>query len=229
MTATPGPDLTDLQARIAACTVCDLHAGRTRTVPGDGDPQAEILFIGEAPGFYEDQQGRPFVGQAGRLLDKLLLEIGRTRADVFVANTLKCRPPNNRDPLPAEIQACRPFLREQIALIRPKVIVTLGRFAMNYFLPQATISRAHGRTHRAEDGTLIYPLYHPAAALRQGALLAVLREDFQRIPEIVASAARPVLAPDAASPSPPDPADEAAPDPGAANAHGDTATQLPLL
>ena len=187
------PDaLADLNMRIASCTACALHQGRTQTVPGDGDPNAEVLFIGEAPGFHEDQQGSPFVGQAGRILDQLLLEIGLTRTDVFVANVIKCRPPNNRDPLPEEIATCEPFLTMQISGIRPKLIVTLGRFALQYFLPGASISRSRGKAIRSGP-YLLYPLYHPAAALRQSRLLQMLRDDFQRIPQIVAGAERPAI------------------------------------
>lgn len=182
--------LAELNGRIASCTACALHQGRTQTVPGDGDANAELLFIGEAPGFNEDKQGSPFVGQAGRVLDQLLQEIELTRRDVFVANVIKCRPPSNRDPLPEEIATCEPFLTEQIRGIRPKLIVTLGRFALQYFVPKASISKAHGTTVRAEP-YLLYPLYHPAAALRQGKLMQVLRDDFRRIPQIVASAERP--------------------------------------
>ena len=203
--------LADLNTRISHCTACPLAQGRTQTVPGDGDPNAEILFIGEAPGFHEDRQGRPFVGQAGRLLDQLLAEIGLTRADVFVANLLKCRPPNNRDPLADEQEQCRPFLEEQIQGIHPKLIVPLGRIAMNHFLPGATISRAYGRPVRAGP-YLIFPVYHPAAALRRGSLAQVLRADFRRIPEILATTERPAVS---ATPSP---------DPQDANA-----TQLQLL
>lgn len=180
----------ELEGRIAACTQCRLAGGRTRTVPGDGDANAELMFIGEGPGFHEDQQGHPFVGQAGRLLDTLLGEIGLSREQVFVTNVVKCRPPNNRDPEGDEIAACEPFLREQIAGIRPKLIVPLGRFAMNYFLPRASISRAHGQATRVGDW-LVFPVYHPAAGLRQTRMLEVLRSDFQRIPELLANADRP--------------------------------------
>ena len=170
-------------------------------MPGDGDPNAELMFIGEGPGFHEDRQGRPFVGRAGQLLDDLLSGIGLTRADVFVTNVLKCRPPNNRDPEVDEIAACEPFLATQIAGIRPKLIVPLGRFAMQHFLPGAAISRAHGTPVYA-GRFLVYPVYHPAAALRQGTLLQVLRDDFAAIPELLTSAERPdlaVLAPTGAS------------------------------
>ena len=184
--------LHDVNERIASCIACPLAAGRTRTVPGDGDPNAELMFIGEAPGFHEDRQGRPFVGQSGKILDDLLATIGLSRAHVFVANMVKCRPPSNRDPEIAEMAACEPFLSEQIAGIRPKLIVPLGRIALQYFVPGATISRTHGKSVRA-GVHLIYPVYHPAAALRQGALLRVLREDFQRIPELLAGAPRPTV------------------------------------
>ncbi len=186
--------LADLNQRISVCPRCALARGRTQTVPGDGDPASDLLFIGEAPGFHEDRQGRPFVGPAGKLLDQLLADIGRSRADVFVTNVLKCRPPNNRDPLPEEIAACAPFLTEQITQIRPRMIITLGRFAMNYFLPGASITRSHGRAVQA-GRHWIYPVYHPAAALRSGAMLQTLREDFRRIPALLAETARPADAP----------------------------------
>ncbi len=179
-----------LNDRVAGCHACRLSEGRTRTVPGDGDPNAELMFIGEGPGFHEDQQGRPFVGQAGKLLDDLLASIGLTRAEVFVANVVKCRPPQNRDPQPDEIAACEPYLSEQIAGIRPKLIVPLGRFATQYFIPRATIGRARGVLTEAGDWR-IYPVYHPAAALRQSSLLQVLRDDFARIPQLLAESERP--------------------------------------
>lgn len=189
-------ELQVLNARIADCRACQLCEGRTQTVPGDGDPNAELMFIGEGPGFHEDQQGRPFVGRAGRLLDDLLREIGLSRADVFVANVVKCRPPQNRDPQPDEIAACEPYLSEQIAGIRPKLIVPLGRFATQYFLPRATMARSRGVPVQAGPW-LIYPVYHPAAALRQASLLQVLRDDFSLIPQLLAESERP---PNAAPP-----------------------------
>lgn len=189
-------ELQVLNARIADCRACQLCEGRTQTVPGDGDPNAELMFIGEGPGFHEDQQGRPFVGRAGQLLGDLLQEIGLSRADVFVANVVKCRPPQNRDPQPDEIAACEPYLSEQIAGIRPKLIVPLGRFATQYFLPRATMARSRGVPVQAGPW-LIYPVYHPAAALRQASLLQVLREDFSLIPQLLAEAERP---PNAAPP-----------------------------
>lgn len=182
--------LHDLNERVAVCRACRLSEGRTRTVPGDGDPNAELMFIGEGPGFHEDQQGRPFVGRAGQLLDDLLAGIGLSRADVFVANVVKCRPPQNRDPQSDEIAACKPYLDEQLNGIRPKLIVPLGRFATQYFLPGAAMGRSRGDAVRAGQW-LIYPVYHPAAALRQASLLEVLREDFARIPQLLAQAERP--------------------------------------
>ena len=179
-----------INARIAGCTACALSARRTRTVPGDGDAGAELMLIGEGPGFNEDKQGHPFVGRAGKLLDQLLEEIGLTRAEVFVTNVVKCRPPDNRDPEAAEITACEPYLAEQIGGIRPKLIVTLGRFAMQYFLPGAAMGRSHGKV--VEVGVQrVFPVYHPAAALRKGSLLQILREDFARIPGILATSERP--------------------------------------
>ncbi|MCY3919581.1 MAG: uracil-DNA glycosylase [Chloroflexi bacterium] len=192
--------LQSINARIAGCHACALAKGRTRTVPGDGDPTAELMFIGEGPGFYEDQQGSPFVGRAGALLDELLARIGMTRADVFVTNVVKCRPPNNRDPEPSEIAACEPYLTEQIGGIRPKLIVTLGRFAMQYFVPGAAMGRSHGKV--IQSGVhRVYPVYHPAAALRQGALARVLREDFDRIPALLATSERPAAQATAAAPT----------------------------
>ena len=180
----------EIESRISACQRCRLASGRIQTVPGDGDPNAELMFIGEGPGANEDKQGHPFVGQAGKLLDRLLAEIGMTRADVFVTNVVKCRPPNNRDPERDEIAACEPYLDEQLRGIRPKLIVPLGRFAMNYFLPSAKISRAHGRTAQVGDW-LIFPVYHPAAGLRQKKMLDTLREDFLAIPNLLATSERP--------------------------------------
>ncbi len=179
-----------LNARIAGCTACRLAAGRTQTVPGDGDPNAELMFIGEGPGFHEDRQGRPFVGPAGKLLDELLAGIGLSRPEVFVANVVKCRPPNNRDPMVDEIGSCEVYLREQIDGIRPKLIVPLGRFATQYFLPGATMGRSRGQAAWAGQ-QLIFPVYHPAAALRQRSLLDTLRADFAQIPGLLAAAERP--------------------------------------
>ncbi|HUY69877.1 MAG TPA: uracil-DNA glycosylase [Candidatus Tyrphobacter sp.] len=152
---------------------------------GEGDPEAEVMFTGEAPGFYEDREGRPFVGQAGKLLDKLFAEIKWPRGSVYVTNIVKRRPPQNRDPLPEEIAAYAPYLKKQIEVINPKIIVPLGRFSMNYFLPEAKISRDQGRVFRLR-GKLIFPLYHPAAALRSTTVLGALRNSFLKLPEIIA-------------------------------------------
>ena len=142
------------------------------------------MFIGEAPGFHEDQQGLPFVGAAGRYLEELLASIGLTREHVFIANVIKCRPPGNRDPLPEEVEACRPFLDRQIELINPKLVVTLGRFSMARAFPNARISRIHGQPRKI-DGVLYYPMYHPAAALHQPRLRGVIEEDMRRIPGLI--------------------------------------------
>src|SRR6187402_1750135 len=173
----------------AGCTRCALSESRTQVVFGNGHPDADLMFVGEAPGFHEDQQGIPFVGQAGKLLDKLLGGIGMTRADVFVANVLKCRPPGNRDPLPEEIAACEPHLFRQIELIEPKLVATLGNFATKLLSGKPTgITRVHGTEQEVNLGgscVVLYPLYHPAAALYTPAMLQVLEQDFARLPELL--------------------------------------------
>ena len=182
-------ELDELRVEASACTRCRLHEGRTQVVFGNGNPNADLMFVGEAPGFHEDQQGVPFVGQAGKLLDRLLAGIGMTRADVYVCNTLKCRPPGNRDPMPDEKHECEPWLFRQIELIRPKVIATLGNHATKQLTGKETgITRVHGREQEAAYGSVrvsIYPLYHPAAALYTPAMLKVLEEDFARIPALL--------------------------------------------
>ncbi|HEY71780.1 MAG: uracil-DNA glycosylase [Chloroflexi bacterium] len=182
-------ELEALAAEVAQCTRCLLHQGRTKTVPGEGPDNADIMFIGEAPGFHEDQQGHPFVGAAGKFLEKLLESIGLTRADVFIANVIKCRPPGNRDPLPEEIEACKPFLDRQIELLQPKLVVTLGRFSMARAFPKARISRIHGQPRKI-GGVLYYPMYHPAAALHQPSLRSTIEQDMHRIPELIEQAAQ---------------------------------------
>jgi DNA polymerase len=176
----------------AGCTRCALAQGRTQVVFGSGSPDADLMFVGEAPGFHEDQQGIPFVGQAGKLLDKLLGGIGLTRADVFVANVLKCRPPGNRDPLPEEIAACEPHLFRQIELIQPRLVATLGNFATKLLSGKpAGITKVHGYEQEVTLGSrtvLLYPLFHPAAALYTPSMLKVLEQDFARIPEILGRA-----------------------------------------
>ena len=173
----------------AGCTRCALSQGRTQVVFGSGSPDADLMFVGEAPGFHEDQQGVPFVGQAGKLLDKLLGGIGLTRADVFVANVLKCRPPGNRDPLPEEIAACEPHLFRQIELIQPQLVATLGNFATKLLSGKpAGITKVHGYEQEVTLGSLtvlLYPIFHPAAALYTPSMLKVLEEDFARIPTLL--------------------------------------------
>jgi DNA polymerase len=173
----------------AGCTRCALAQGRTQVVFGSGSPNAELMFVGEAPGFHEDQQGVPFVGQAGKLLDKLLAGIELTRADVFVVNVLKCRPPGNRDPLPEEIASCEPHLFRQIELIEPKLVATLGNFATKLLSGKpAGITKVHGYEQEVTLGArtvTLYPIYHPAAALYTPSMLKVLEEDFARIPALL--------------------------------------------
>jgi uracil-DNA glycosylase len=174
---------------VAGCTKCALAAGRTQVVFGSGDPQADLMFVGEAPGFHEDKQGIPFVGAAGKLLDQLLVGIGLTRAEVFVANVLKCRPPGNRDPQPEEIEACEAHLWRQIELIEPRVVATLGNFATKLLSGKPTgITRVHGSEQEVTLGgrrVLLYPIFHPAAALYTPRMLEVLKADFARLPELL--------------------------------------------
>lgn len=177
--------LEKVAAEVRACTKCPLHRSRTRAVPGDGSPHAQIMFIGEGPGFHEDQSGLPFVGAAGNFLNELLTNIGLKREDVFITNVVKCRPPGNRDPLPEEIEACRGYLDRQIEIINPKVIVTLGRYSMARWFPAARISHIHGKP-RQFGRRLIVPFYHPAAALHQPSLHRTVVEDFAKLPEFVA-------------------------------------------
>lgn len=172
---------------VMVCPKCALSKSRTKAVPGEGPENARVMFIGEGPGWYEDQQGRPFVGPAGQLLDQLLKLINLPRTEVFITNVVKCRPPSNRDPRPEEIEACAPYLEKQIELIAPRVIATLGRHSMAGFFPGRSISQAHGATRRG-DGVIYFALYHPAAALRQEKLRQVLQQDFLKLPAILAEA-----------------------------------------
>ena len=182
--------LEQLAEEASGCTRCRLAEGRTQVVFGIGDENADLIFVGEAPGFHEDKQGYPFVGQAGKLLDRLLEGIGLVRANVYIANVLKCRPPGNRDPVPEEIQSCEPYLFRQIELIEPRVVATLGNFATKLLSGKQTgITRVHGQPQDVVLGTrpvLLYPLYHPAAALYTPSMLAVLEEDFARLPDLLA-------------------------------------------
>jgi uracil-DNA glycosylase len=179
----------------AGCTRCALAATRTQVVFGSGSPAADLMFVGEAPGFHEDKQGVPFVGAAGQLLGKLLEGIGLTRSDVYVANVLKCRPPGNRDPQPEEIQACEPHLWKQIELIQPKLIATLGNFATKLLSGKPNgITQVHGREQQVVLGgspVTLYPIFHPAAALYTPRMLQVLEEDFARIPALIGRVAGP--------------------------------------
>jgi len=184
----------------AGCTRCRLAQGRTQVVFGAGNPGADLMFVGEAPGFHEDKQGVPFVGQAGKLLEKLLAAIGLARGDVYIANVLKCRPPGNRDPQPDEIEACESHLWRQIDLIRPRVVATLGNFATKLLSGRPTgITRVHGQEQEVELGgnrVLLYPLYHPAAALYTPKMLEVLEGDFRRLPELLGRVVEPVPKPE---------------------------------
>ena len=179
--------LAQIADEIRACSRCELHKTRTKSVPGEGPADARIMLIGEAPGWNEDQQGRPFVGAAGKFLEELLASAGMTREQVFITNVVKSRPPGNRDPLPDEIAACAPFLERQIEVIDPDVVVTLGRFSMARWFPGERISRIHGQPKRV-GRRLIVPMYHPAAALHQQSLRATIQEDFGRLPKILAEA-----------------------------------------
>ena len=177
-------DFDQLDQIISGCTLCTLSEKRTNTVPGNGSRTADVMFIGEGPGYYEDQQGLPFVGRAGQLLNEMIESIGMKREDVFVTNMLKCRPPNNRDPLPIEINSCRPYLDRQIEMVAPKIIVTLGRYSTGKFIPDVPISKLHGKPS-PWNGITVYPMYHPAAALRNSNLRAALERDIQRLPELL--------------------------------------------
>lgn len=180
-------ELEALYDAVNVCQDCGLCKTRTHAVPGIGPANAEIMFVGEGPGFHEDQKGEPFVGAAGKFLDEMLASVGLTRADVYITNVLKCRPPNNRDPLPDEIEACRKYLTRQIELIKPRLIVTLGRHSLGWFFPGTPISKVHGLLRRAGDQHYMH-LYHPAAALHAGNLRATSLADFAKIPAALAKA-----------------------------------------
>ena len=208
------PDAAALSAfeqQVSGCTRCRLAQTRTQVVFGVGNPHAELMFVGEAPGFHEDKQGFPFVGQAGKLLDRLLAGIGLNRSQVYVANVIKCRPPGNRDPAPDEIEACESHLFRQVELIEPKVVATLGNFATKLLSGKPTgITRVHGVEQETTLGgrrVTLYPLYHPAAALYTPAMLKVLEEDFARLPTILGRQSAPPPAPEPAlEPLAPEPA-----------------------
>jgi DNA polymerase len=181
--------LDQLDALMSMCSNCGLRSGCSRVVPGDGNPDAKIMFIGEAPGKKEDELGKPFVGAAGKFLSEMLASINLKREDVYIANVVKCRPPENRDPSPEEVAACWPWLEKQIEIINPKLIVTLGRHSLGRFFPNMKISEVHGKAFRRElpnIGTKVYyALYHPAAALYNGSMRETLKEDFKKIPKVL--------------------------------------------
>ena len=169
---------------IVTCKKCRLCRGRINAVPGEGNINAKVVFIGEAPGFEEDKQGRPFVGRSGLLLGEMINKIGLKRTDVWIGNVIKCRPPENRNPLLDEIRACKPYLEKQMELIKPKIIVTLGRFALEFLVPKAKISEAHGKPIRVKS-YIVFPVYHPAAALRNVAIKKIMIEDFMKIKNLI--------------------------------------------
>ena len=181
--------LAQIAKDVSVCTRCALHQGRKKAVPGEGPATAEIMFIGEGPGFHENEQGRPFVGASGKYLEELLAKIGLKREQVFIGNVVKCRPPGNRDPQPEEIETCRPYLDRQIEALNPKVIVTLGRYSMARYFPDAKISAIHGQA-RTVGGRLVVAMFHPAAALRAPSVRGDIERDFQKLPELMARAAR---------------------------------------
>lgn len=178
--------LEEITRQVQVCEKCELHFSRKKAVPGEGPHNASIMLIGEGPGFFENEQGRPFVGQAGKFLDELLQKAGLLRQDVYITNVVKCRPPGNRDPQLPELQACGVYLEQQIEAINPQIIVTLGRFSMARFLPNAKISEIHGQPSTIR-GRLIVPMYHPAAALHQPSLKSTVEQDFARLPQILKS------------------------------------------
>ncbi len=174
---------------VTGCTLCELSRSRNHAVPGEGSIHARVMLIGEGPGWHEDQQGRPFVGNAGKFLNELLAKAGLERQDVFITNVVKCRPPGNRDPLPDEIAACSNYLERQMKAIDPDVVVTLGRFSMAKFFPGERISRIHGQAKKI-GRRLVVPMYHPAAALHQGALRGAIEDDFAKLPKLLAEVER---------------------------------------
>jgi DNA polymerase len=184
----PEEILAEVAHEVSVCTKCELHYSRKNSVPGEGPANAAIMFIGEGPGFHENEQGRPFVGAAGRYLEELLASVNLKREDVFIGNVVKCRPPGNRDPHMDELNACSSYLDRQIQAINPKVIVTLGRFSMARFLPNAKVSDVHGQAMWVK-GRLIVPMYHPAAALHQPSLKSIVENDFTNLPALIEQAA----------------------------------------
>jgi uracil-DNA glycosylase len=192
-------ELRAIASEVRACQACQLHLSRKNAVPGEGPAVSELMFIGEGPGFHENEQGRPFVGAAGKYLEELLAKLGLSREQVFTGNVVKCRPPGNRDPLPEEIQACAGFLERQVAAIQPRVLVTLGRFSMARYFPNTRISDIHGQA-RMVNGRMVVAMYHPAAALHQPSLRREIEADFARLPGLIQRAAPPASE---AEPKPP--------------------------
>jgi DNA polymerase len=229
--------LEQIATEVRACDRCRLASTRTRAVPGEGDPDTEVVFVGEGPGFNEDREGRPFVGRAGGLLVRLLASIGWQRDDVFITNVVKCRPPDNRDPQPDEIAACAPYLRRQLEVLDPAVVVTLGRYSMATFLPGARIGQVHGTSTAADPETgardaLVFAMYHPAAALRTPALERESFDDMARVPDVLVRARdrRVDPVPEAAPAPAAGPANDAAPVPADAIRDEDPAAdQLTLF
>jgi len=217
-------DLAAVAAEVRACTRCPLAAGRTHAVPGEGNPLSDVLLVGEGPGAREDATGRPFVGPAGQLLDELLMAIGWTREQVFIANVVKCRPPGNRDPEPEEISACRPYLDRQESALDPAVIVTLGRHSLRRYLPDARIGEVHGRLRRS-GGRFVFPMYHPAAALHQASLRETLFADIRGLPAALLAARQAIEAERVESVE----ADLAEPAPSAPAAETDDTEQMTLF
>jgi len=198
----PEEELEAIASEVAVCTGCRLYHSRKHAVPGEGPANADLVFIGEGPGFHENEQGRPFVGAAGRFLEELLASIGLSREQVFICNVIKCRPPGNRDPQSDEMQACAKYLDRQIRAINPKIIVTLGRFSMARYFTNARISVIHGKASMAM-GRLVVPMYHPAAALHQPSLRRVVKEDFALLPELIARN-QPISSPEVGQPTDPE-------------------------
>ena len=221
-----GPEalLAAVALEVSGCTRCALHRGRTRTVPGEGNPLSDVLLVGEGPGAREDATGRPFVGPAGQLLDELLRAIGWSREQVFIANVVKCRPPGNRDPEPEEISACRPYLDRQEVALDPAVIVTLGRHSLRRYLPDARIGEVHGRLRRS-GGRFVFPMYHPAAALHQASLRETLFADIRGLPAALLAARQAIDAERVESVQ----ADLAEPAPAAPAAEADDTEQMTLF
>lgn len=187
----PEDTLKKVAEEVSECNLCELHHSRKLAVPGEGPVNSEIMFIGEGPGFHENEQGRPFVGAAGKFLEELLASINLSREQVYITNVVKCRPPGNRDPQPIEVETCTTtYLDRQIQAINPKVIVTLGRFSMSLFFANAKISQVHGQS-MLMDGRVVVPMYHPAAALHQASLRPVIENDFAKLPQLIADAGEP--------------------------------------